>query len=518
MAKSKVTPGFVPNMLPSSNLQRMTPSQRKAVQRATGPILTGRVMQVASAIDRVAPGMLNQVQDAVLAQGQAYVIDGINRIRNGKMPKALKSGSPFNPTLDLTVEPIFTGSGSSNTSYALSGSPSPKPVNLNSGVKPDTFVSDYMPPLENTCSPLHMTGINLALPTSTSHPLYQYILNNVVFNIQAKAQQVSSFLINIDPLDVKAFNAANIIAALNDGIYALQVYFYYSAILSYDSDSKNRNSGMDALRSLVDAQTLSDYIQLGKRLEDTPMPPKLVQFVRYISSNFKSGNNAGAPIIRTFFSPNAITGTRPAISFCSVALTNLSRNANLNTWTLMRKSFPKWRIGRLSDIPVRPLFDLQFLTIFANLVNAQRSSGTTVFNNTVSAGAINIAVPYNSYTNRLDGLAFTCGSIYDGTYIYPGFVNCSQVNSTYPDNRYSYYTVSSVSGFYPVYAYPFLGVSRQETSTQLSTTAYTPHLSGTDKCQNVTAAALLNSAQEVLDFMFETRTTLKLGIRNTFPN
>lgn len=514
MAKNKSDKSaFIAPMAPSPQRNSAwTNSQAKTVAKVMGPTLTGKIVKAVRFVDAVAPGVIQDVQDAILVRGQEAVVDGINKIRNGK--PVSRTNSPTPAPLEA---PVFQGGPKSNNiSYALSGAPAPKPVNLNSGVKPDTFVSDYMSPVENVCSPLHLTSIVLGIPISITHPMYLYFMSNVVFNIQAKAQQVSTFLLDITP-STGIFCSANILAAINDGIYALQVYFYYSAILSYDSDSRNRNSGMDALRQLVDAQTLSDYIQLGKRLEDTPIPPRVVQWVRYMSSNFKSGNNAGSPLLRLAPNQNFFTGTRPATSYCATALTNLSRNNNLGVWNLMRKAFPKWRIGKLADIPVTPLYDKQFITIFANLQNACRPVSSQIFSNTVSAtNGVNIAVPYNSYTNHLDGLAFAMSASFDGSILWPGLVAPATATATYPDNRYSYYSVSGVSGFYPVYNYPFLGMSRQETTTQLQLVSYTTHLSGTDRCQNVTGAALLNSAQEVIDFMFETRTTLRLGVQNTF--
>lgn len=491
---------FIPPMLPIKTAIQKTP-----VFKDNGPKLSGRIRNAANFIDSVAPGVLPAIQDAIITKGANVVNDGINKIRTGKSPLA-KSNEP-NPTIVFPQKQV-----EGNFSYALSGAPSPKSISLNSGVKPDTFVSDYMYPIENVCSPLHVSNVYLGIPTAVTHPIYIYFINNVAFNIQAKAQQASTFL--LDVTTSTAFTAANILAAINDGIYALQVYFFYSSILSYDSDSKNKNSGMDAIRSLIDAQTLSDYYQLGKRLEDTPLPPKLVEWVRYMSGNYKSGNNAGAPMIKICFFASALTGARPSPTWPAAALTNLNRNNNLGVWTLMRKAFPNWRIGKLADIPVKPLYDKQFLTIFANLVNTQRSSGANVTNNVVAN--VNTSFQYNSFTNYLDGLAFAMTNCTDGTLNYPGLCGPTTVNASFPDNRYSYYKVGSTVDFYPVYAYPFLGVSRQETSTQLLTTAYAPHLYGTDRCQNVTGAALCNTAQEVIDFMFETQTTLKLGLNNSF--
>jgi hypothetical protein len=150
------------------------------------------------------------------------------------------------------------------------------------------------------------------------------------------------------------------------------------------------------------------------------------------------------------------------------------------------------------------MYDKNFLTIWANLPQCNRSTGANVI--AASVAGTTAAIPYCSYNNNLDGMAFAMGYMWDSvnTCSYPGLTNVTQVNATYPDNRYSYYTNASVTQFYPVSAYNFLALSRQETFCSLGTTNYSPHLFGTDKCQNVTGAAYLQSGQNTLDYLFNT--------------
>lgn len=390
--------------------------------------------------------------------------------------------------------------GVSNTSYALSSAPDPKPISLNSNIKPNTFVNDYMTPVEGGCSPLHITNVTLNIPTQTNNPLTTYFTSNICFDIQTRAQELVGFSVDI----TNTLSNTNLVAAFQAAIDALQCYFYYSSVLSYESDSRNKNSGMTALRGLVDATTLSDVRQLGKRLEDTPIPPRVVEWVRYMSGNFLSGNTQGSPLLKIVPGPSYYTGNRPATSYAAQALATLSLPTNTAVYALLRRCIPAWRIGKLYDVPVRPTYDKNFLSIFANLPAMNRSTGANVSTNSVSNATS--TVPYCAFSNRLDGLAFAMSSINDTVAgaTYPGITRAGLVSTAFPDNRFSYYSVSGVIGFYPVQVYSFLALSRNETTVCIGSTNYTPHQIASDKCQNVTGQSVTQSGQSTLDFLFDT--------------
>lgn len=417
---------------------------------------------------------------------------------SGGMIKSKPSGSPIGPSSkDWDAKPVFRLG--SNTSYALSPAPNPKPVKLNSGIRPNTFVNDYMTPMVNSCSPLHMSLVSLQVPTiatASTNPLATYFEKNIVFDIRTLAQSNLDFA-----LDGTIFTDANVASAINDAIYALQVYFQYSSILSYDSDSKNRNSGMTALRNLIDVPTLSDWVQLGKKLEDLPLPPRLVDWVKYMNGNFLASNSPGSPIIKIGIHYSTILGT-PASTYPAAAIARVVQGQNNYIWTVMRKAKKAWRVGKLTDVPPTPVYDPNFVTIFSNLPNGAKPAAVVVNGNTVANTTT--AIPYNTFSNHLDGLAFAMGGMYNSTDTlwYPGLVGVSSGVSTSLDSRYSYYEVGGTKNFYPVISYPYLASCRQETVANFGSTTYLPHLFGADKCQNVTGNSLLQSAQSTLDFLF----------------
>lgn len=367
-----------------------------------------------------------------------------------------------------------------------------------------------MQPTENACAPLHMSYGSLQIPTSTTNPLYVYFANNTCFDIQTRAQANCSFALDI----TNKLSVSMIISAMNTLITALQTYFFYSSILSYESDPRNKNSGMTALRSLIDSQTISDLGQLGRRLEDTPCPPRLLEYIRYINGNFLSSMSQGSPLLKISCVGNLNAITSPSLA--STSLAALNSDPNTSVFALIRRAIPTWRIGKLYDCNPIPTFDKNFLNIFANMATMQRTAGVNVIPNSVSSN--DIAIPYVTYTNRLDGAAYALSGVYNTTNSewYPGLLKPYNTGTSLPDNRYSYYSVSGVKSFYPVNSYSFLALSRQESTINLAGVNYQPHLFGTDKCQAVTGNALLHSAQLTLDFLFDTARLSPVGKVSSF--
>jgi len=492
--------------------------------KADGPYIPTKVERSAliGQIQRTSPGLFQKLlasgrlrdyaSEQLSIHGPGILEWGVQKasgyisgiIADGGIPSLIGSPARRNPGggANQATTRVFDGKANpvSNTSYALSPAPNPKPISVNSGIKPNTFVNDYMTPMENKCSPLHFSNVTLTLPAFAGNPLYGYMMNTICFDIQTRAQEAVGFSLDI----TNTLSAINLFTAFNNVISALQTYFYYSSIIAYESDSRNKNSGMIACRQLIDTTTLSDYYQLKRRLEDTPCPPRIVNWVRYMSGNFLSSNTQGSPIIKTAPSANCYVGTRPTTSYLMQALDALNTPTNTAVFALLRRCVPKWRIGKLYDVPVTPLYDKNFVTIWANLPACHMPVSTEIKCNTVPN--ITTAGSYNCFNNNLDGLAFAMSGLWDSTssFWYPGIVKDAPVSATYRDTRYSYYSVSSVTSFYPVYNNTYLALSRQETVPTVASTLYTPHLFGADRCQNVTGQALLQSGQDTLAYLFET--------------
>jgi len=412
------------------------------------------------------------------------------------------------------------GSGSSgssdsnvmNSSYGLSKAPNPKPVYLNSGIVPNTYSNDYMAPKVDMCSPMHMSMVSLQIPTDSLQSLYGYFLNTVAFDIQTRAQANVGFSLDI----TSTLTSANLLTAMNAGIKALQVYYYYASILSYESDPRNKNTAMIKLRSLCSPQLISDLTQLGRRLEDTPMPPRVVQWIRYMNMNFLSGDTQGSPILKLGLGSSYVLSTNDSSTYPAQALATLT--ASNTIFALIRRAIPQWRIGTLYDVPITPVYDKNFLTIFANAPwNYKNTTPTYFYGPSVSTDTQTIN--YNSYNNKLDGAAYAMCSAYKGSLWYPGIM---QAVLTDPySNRMSFYNNGSTDTWLNSSDYTFLSRSRQESYAirDVNTGApYTLHLSGADMCQGVSISSMTQTGQNFLDFIFNVGRIPVKGKLSNFNN
>lgn len=386
-----------------------------------------------------------------------------------------------------------------NSSYGLSKAPNPKPVALNSGIVPNTYSNDYMSPMLNLCSPMHVSNVSLGIPTTTTNPIYSYFINTICFDIQTKAQSNVGFSLDT----TSTLSATNLLTAFNAGIKALQVYYFYSSILSYESDTRNKNKAMIQLRGNMTPQLLSDLAQLGRRLEDTPMPPRIVQWIRYMNMNFLSGDSQGSPLLK-LGCDGACLVAPGATSIPLTALNSLATTTNNTTFALIRRAIPQWRIGTLYDVPTVPVFDKNFLTIFANTPYLYYNTTALQYVPTVASSTV--SVNYCSFNNRLDGVAYAMSSAYDGTQWIPGI--SQPIGSSSQASRLSFYTNGTTESWMDTGSTLFVQNIRQEsypTPSPITLTAAqvsTPHLPGSDKCQGVSQSSLTQTAQNTLDFLF----------------
>lgn len=408
--------------------------------------------------------------------------------------------------------PSGGGSDAHSSGYALSQAPNPAETRLDSGIQPNTYTSDYIDAKEGVCSPLHMTCAKVRIPSSASSRLFDYFNKVLAFDIQTAAQSNVSFNLNI----TTDFTVANLLTAFNALLDGLQIYYYFASIITYHNDPSNNNEGMLYLRSQITPQMMEDLTRLARRLSNTPCPPKMLELVRYLNTNYYSSVNQGSPMIKISPLPAYATMMNGSADI-TAALTELSSTANNQVYTLMRRAVPHWTIGTLYDVPIQSSYDSNFLTIFANLPASYYNAG--VFNFQTVANS-DTTIAYNSYTNTLDGLAFSLCTVYDTAAAgwNPALITLpSNSGPTNGNTRKSYYEVSGVKGFYPVTGSPFLLRARQETYTlnDASSAIVSGHLLGADRCLNVNANSLTETSMKSLDYLFSLNTIKKAAVANS---
>ena len=391
--------------------------------------------------------------------------------------------------------------------FALSQAPNPKQVSLNTGIQPNTYTSDYMQAIENKCAPLHINCAKLQFPNYAASKLFNYFNNVIVFDLQTKAQANVGFNLNINT----DFTATNILAAFNSLITALQVYFYHMSIISYHSDPSNKNEGMIYLRNQFTSQMIEDLSLLGRRLADTPCPPKLLEYVRYLSATYYSGNTSGSPLLK--ISPIPGSSTLTSTTAISTALTALATSTNNQIFSLMRRAVPQWTPKVLFDPEPIPFYDANFRTIFANMPFIHFNGTTAV--NYPSVTSLTDSVTYNTFTSELDGGAFALAGMYDNTNTawVPGLIVPISGTGNFVNNRVSFYQVGSVSSFYPSHSYDICLRSRLDSIAMNGNTAVPLHPVGSNMCQNVSANTVTETSYQVLDYLMSLDTIKNSTVR-----
>lgn len=353
-----------------------------------------------------------------------------------------------------------------------------------------------------------MTSALLSLPNYV--PLQTYFDRNTAFDIQTKAQANIGFNLNI----TTAFTEVKIREAINTALQALQIYYFHMSIDTYHSSPSNRNEGLIEIRRQFTPGILEALSLLGRRLADTPMPPKLFEFVRYLNGNYFSGINQGSPIIKICPLPfNQTTGT----FLDEAAITNVNNALQTynEVYTLLRRSVDHWRPKVLMDVPVNPAYDGNFTTLFANLPFSVTPAIAT-FTKYPKVANEDENISYNSFVNELDGAIYACTSVsLDGANYTPGLMVPVGSGTTFGNSRYSYYEVGGAKKFYPSRNVPFINLARSESYTfnEAGTGFLTPHIFGTDKVQGVNATTIRETAQETIDYLMSLDTIRKSAVK-----
>lgn len=486
-------------------------TERKLFVPALPPVSPGAdtaaiVKQANNMLKR--PGLLNN--PGVTKVGQAFqmgaaVYEALPPGTKAHLRNVInRAGTKVSDTYKFTSKggPRMHKGSNHSSGYSLSKAPNPIDTNLDTGIVPNIYTSDYLDAESGFCSPLHLTSAKLEIPTGSTNPMNMYFNKVIAFDLQSKAQANIGFNLNVNT----DFSSANILAALNALINALSIYHYYMSIISYHSDPANKNEGMIDLRTSITPQMLEDLSVLGRRLADTPCPPRLLEFVRYFYGNYFSGNNQGSPILKLV--PFALSDTMVQTDAISTASDLLTLSSNNQVYTLLRRSVPHWRINELRDVHPTPAYDENFKTIFANLPFT--FWGGSSLSHRPHAASTSTTIPYNSYSNNLDGAAYAmCGVFVTNSTNeldwLPGLVRpVYALNSTNGHSRRSYYSASpSGKLFYAVTAFPFLNRSRQETFciNDVGTDTISVHLAGTDRVKGVCQDTILETSYNTLDYL-----------------
>lgn len=378
----------------------------------------------------------------------------------------------------------------------LSNAPNPAETKLNTGIPLTVLEKNYTKTEENVCSPLHTSHVYFGFPIDSTQIVYNWFTTVNTRDYQTRVQEQVNWAVDINT----KFSAANIITAMNDLFYVLQIYFFYRSIDVYCAYGPNQNDAMYAIRKEWDFDTNFKLAEIARMLARTPIPPNMLEFCRFTQSNFFSGETPNSPIIKIVpFARTSLT-TLTSNTNLDTCITKLSNSTSIDVWNTLARVTKDWipkTVGAIYDPPVTPVYNRDYITLFNNLPSANGIVGKTF---SPSVAAITTNFTYLSWTNNLDGivLAFTDAYNTATTKFINGTVN---VFSSSGHSRFSYYVVSGVLGWYASRTYPFLGLGRTETYTSDGTTEFASHRFGSDMVINVSPLMQSTTVVNAIDWL-----------------
>lgn len=440
-------------------------------------------------------GALTNVASQILKRGKSR--GGVSKKSgngNGSFKSQPRNGGgsnvPRQPSLDYSATPIE--------------------LNLNTGIVANAYADIYHDATADS-SPLHITNVGVTIPGSGE--LWNYFEVVLSFQFINAIQGAVSFSVN-----ASLFTAANLRDTFNSLLNALQVYYFYDSILVYTSNPLNRNEGMLALREQISAEDLNNLSNLRKILLGTPIPPNMRTFCAYLYQTFSSSSLPGSGLIKV--SPFAWTLSGGSLVLPTDNIFNAisALNTYRDTFALISRACPNWILPSIPSSNAIPVHDLQFSTIWANLPYLAQSG--TVDRYPSATNQLEDVV-YNSYTNNLDGAAYSLSSIYNEEIsdympslvtVYPTTYEASPVKST---TRLSFVLYDGDAVFKESIFSRDVACSRGETYTVVTGADATAYRSfGTEGLLGVNGLAVTQTSYKTLEWMLNIDSIPRRDMRN----
>lgn len=399
-------------------------------------------------------GAVSALEDAGASAGSAVKVlrekgDNGGPPKTGTKSRYGGKGSDNNPV---------TAYERGGASYSLTSNHQPVEIRLSTGIKPNAFGQFY-----NECSsyyvPLHLTQTRLSFSNiNTSSRLYKYF-DQVVSHIWGIDAQL---MVQFNIQSSTNFSTTILIDYYEKIALAMQLYYFYTSVLTYCKDRNHHNEGMKALRDMISSDDVDLLSRLGETLGMTPIPPRLNELCLYLMQTYQSSSQPNASLLKlmpTNFALSAdVNGKMLALDptnslhGLNVAYNNLQDPTFRSTCTLIAQICPGWLPRGNFKVPGAALHDLNFINLWANLPS--RSTGTGGAScKTPFASTDDESICYATAGDDLDGMIFGLATIYNTTTSkFSTGIMHDLITSTYLtsklSNRFSFMYSGSSNGFY----------------------------------------------------------------------
>lgn len=298
------------------------------------------------------------------------------------------------------------------------------------------------------------------------------ITNTWIAKIQSKivwTNQISAVVTN-----------SKIVRYMNYLTFALYVYYFYTSVIAYTDDPRNRNEGMYALRAQFDAQDYLELSMLKLNIQQSIVPPFLIKMCHYFSGNFKQSMDPGSPLIKILpwmMSPTNTTQMLGVATFITLPngdaysmlgyANKLMRDSSVRDMTaVLARSCPTWMDQEPMGYESLPEFDSDFCTFFSNATyttmdgvgNVKRLPVVANVNDTIDfnlhsdapdgwiTSMLNIYV--ESTQKRVPGLFVTAIPYSDGNQLIDIVSNVNTSTSPHKSSEFIYSTANGITGWW----------------------------------------------------------------------
>lgn len=315
--------------------------------------------------------------------------------------------------------PAGSATPSSNSVLAINTKPNAIEVQYEPAI-PHTLFSNYYRTSLPKDSNLYVTQTTLKLPQQDPE-VRNYIQNILIPDLQTRANISVNF--NVNATSVFTFN--KVMTYMDTVIKAMCVYYSYSNILAYCSETTNNNTGMYTLRSMITPDDIQSLYLLSERLNNIPIPPRLRELCYWLSNIYKATKDTpNTPIL--FNTPLRLIGNLDNVdgdgfgyqtqiqSVIPDLISDLNPTATSsagfdgNMINMLAKVCPGWLGTPMGSAPGVPLFDNNYLDFWSNSPCAIETADLA----NVSVQVPNLAddnratpIEYVAFSNELSGVS-----------------------------------------------------------------------------------------------------------------
>lgn len=414
--------GANPVPLPGQPLNLVQPYQPGSQSR-NSKIISSAIGAVgaAAAIKDASNGKLGDVAKTVGKAVVSSLGDKVKSKRNNAVATTVAPPTTLNPPKTNTKTTTTTTTSSSTSRKINNGKigsylmvcdkPTSDKINLSTGIRSGLIVNSGEPMSRDDFSPLYTMGVNILKKDNIATSFKEYIETNVFPTVQTAVQFSLNYAYELKLED------------FNSWFYTLtsclQLVYTLDTVIAYCDLPENTNQGLRFLRTKITSPIRLKLNLLRDLLGKQPIPRNVLQYVRYLTQNYKFSTLPGAPVYRlvpgNLFNKSATAG--PDVYYNALDESMLTELINKLTslspvYNKIYQAMPFWHVPNncLPPVSNTPYYDEGFRTMWFNSCCTYSKNNETIFTRSSDTG-----FRYWLYTNEFDGIFFASTSFNKST-------------------------------------------------------------------------------------------------------